>query len=150
MENAESSLQPLLSVQPRTLSIISRAVIVIPGEPIAWARPAGSGKRRFTPDKQRTAKEEISWEMARAWRLPIIEAGRPVFMTFDFVWKAQKEKDIGRLRPKKPDTDNLEKLIMDAGNEVVYEDDGQIVSTSVRKFWGPESFTRVYFGELDL
>lgn len=48
--------------------------------------------------------------------------------------KAQMQKNI--LRPvKKPDFDNIEKIIADSLNGVAYRDDTQIVDAIVRKFY---------------
>lgn len=52
----------------------------------------------------------------------------------------------GRLRPtKKPDADNIAKIICDALNGVAFKDDSQIVDLTVRKFFTdqPEQFVVV-------
>ncbi len=43
------------------------------------------------------------------------------------------------VRPtKKPDSDNISKIILDALNKVAYKDDSQIVDLTVRKYWSEE------------
>lgn len=45
------------------------------------------------------------------------------------------------LPAKKPDNDNIEKLIYDLMNDLVYHDDGQIVENRTRKFFGDDHRT---------
>ena len=45
----------------------------------------------------------------------------------------------GRIRPtKKPDMDNVVKIIADSLNQIAYKDDTQIVDCQCRKFYGEE------------
>ena len=52
----------------------------------------------------------------------------------------KKKKELmldGEIRPtKKPDCDNVAKIILDALNGIVYKDDSQIVDLTVHKFFG--------------
>ena len=50
----------------------------------------------------------------------------------------------GRTLPtKKPDADNVMKIILDALNGVAYEDDRQIVALAIRKTYGEKPGVRV-------
>ena len=50
--------------------------------------------------------------------------------------KKREKKLAGEIRPtKKPDMDNVIKIIADALNNVAYHDDTQIVDCQVRKFY---------------
>jgi Holliday junction resolvase RusA-like endonuclease len=52
----------------------------------------------------------------------------------------------GLLRPtKKPDYDNVQKIVGDALNQVAYKDDSQIVDSRVQKFWSytPKIFVTI-------
>ena len=50
----------------------------------------------------------------------------------------------GRIRPtKKPDTDNIIKIICDALNGLAYKDDAQIVSNSTEKRYANDGFVEV-------
>ena len=50
--------------------------------------------------------------------------------------KKQAQKAQGDIRPtKKPDWDNIGKIISDSLNGVAYRDDSQIVDSQVRKFY---------------
>jgi Holliday junction resolvase RusA-like endonuclease len=50
--------------------------------------------------------------------------------------KKREEMILGKIRPtKKPDMDNIVKIIADALNQIAYKDDSQIVDTLVRKYY---------------
>ena len=54
----------------------------------------------------------------------------------------------GRLRPtKKPDFDNIGKIICDSLNGIAYHDDAQIVDAMVRKFYSENPRTEVIIKE---
>jgi len=48
----------------------------------------------------------------------------------------QRKKETGEIRPtKKPDWDNIAKVVADSLNKVAYKDDAQVVDAQVRKFY---------------
>lgn len=50
--------------------------------------------------------------------------------------KKQRQMEDGTLRPaKKPDMDNIIKIVADSLNDVAYRDDAQIVDCQLRKFY---------------
>lgn len=63
--------------------------------------------------------------------------------------KKKKQKMIdGEIRPtKKPDTDNIAKIILDALNGIAYHDDAQVVSLSVRKYYSEEPRVEVVLSD---
>ena len=61
--------------------------------------------------------------------------------------KTQKLENI--IRPiKKPDMDNVIKMVADALNQVAYKDDTQIVDCQVRKFYSEEPRVEVIIREV--
>lgn len=58
---------------------------------------------------------------------------------------------LGNIRPtRKPDCDNISKVICDALNDVAFDDDSQICALSVQKYYGSSANVQVeigYFGE---
>ena len=61
--------------------------------------------------------------------------------------KAQKLANV--IRPtKKPDMDNVVKMVADALNQVAYKDDTQIVDCQVRKFYSAEPRIEVIIREV--
>ena len=56
----------------------------------------------------------------------------------------------GKVPPKKPDVDNVVKIVLDALNRVVYLDDTQVTQCTVRKMWDEdEDSLAVYMEELE-
>lgn len=63
--------------------------------------------------------------------------------------KRRAEMLSGRLRPmKKPDADNVAKIILDALNGVAYHDDAQVVELLVEKRWAELNSARIRIEEL--
>lgn len=129
--------------------------IVIPGEPIAWAR-AGAfvrGRKPVFYDKQKDYKWYMQQYMSHALTNYFdgdSKKGQAHFLSggYDAVMRcyfsppqslSKRDKNLlswGLLHyTKKPDGDNLFKLGGDSGNGVLYKDDAQIVSLYVKKFF---------------
>lgn len=76
--------------------------------------------------------------------LPEEEIKVTIIAYFDIpksVSKKKREKMLNNeIRPtKKPDIDNITKVILDALNEFVYHDDTQIVELDIKKYYSAES-----------
>lgn len=57
--------------------------------------------------------------------------------------------ECGVIRPtKKPDADNILKIVADALNKVAYDDDSQIVSASVEKYYSNQPRVEVEINEI--
>lgn len=127
MSDIELVHRRLSSLIDRETQADARAfVLVHPGPPVSWERPGevrdkttGRVLGRFTPAKTRKAEEALMWEFIRA----IGRRPRPLFLdtvalvTLFFVPSKQRK-----------DTDNLAKLVMDAGTKAkVWDDDSQVI-----------------------
>lgn len=138
------------------MKIIKRAIKVVsftvPGEPVGWQR-AGQNRltgATYTQAKTRGQEQLIADEYYKAvgaYRFPkgaklelIVKAYMKVPAS---ARKSEKEKMLsGKLRPtKKPDWDNIGKLVSDALNGIAYEDDKAIVSAIVSKFYADKPRT---------
>lgn len=120
--------------------------IWVPGEPVAKGRPRmGRGGRVYTPDSTRQAERRI----ARAWWAPPIEADTPVQVIIEAHMKrpaAHYKKNgeltaLGKRLPvpmKRPDLDNVVKLVLDALNTVAYVDDAQVQIIMARRQWAAQ------------
>jgi Holliday junction resolvase RusA-like endonuclease len=118
----------------------------IPGEPFGKERPRarvmGRTARLYTPATTRKAEERI----ASLWKHEPFEAGVPLRVC---VWAAHARptshllKDgslsaAGRRMPevtKRPDIDNVTKLVLDGLNGVAWHDDAQIVQVYAAQVW---------------
>lgn len=117
----------------------------IPGEPCGKARPRvvhnGSFSRAYTPEKTVNYETLVKLEYQRQCGDAYISAGgihmsiiaRCAIPNSASKRKAQAMLD-GAIRPtKKPDCDNIIKIICDALNGIAYKDDAQIISVSIEK-----------------
>lgn len=118
----------------------------IPGEPVAKGRPRFANGHAFTPNKTRAYEEIVRLHAMQAMRGkkmltgPIgirVTAYFPIPKSFT---NTKKEQAIsGALRhTKKPDWDNVGKIVSDALNGVVYPDDAVIADATVSKRYGIE------------
>ena len=136
--------------------------VVIPGEPISQGRPRfsthGGFARAYDPQKSREGKQSVKYFADAA----MLDAGigvliGPIGMQVQFGIKlpksqARKRTPVPRKwRIKKPDLDNMIKLVKDACSGIVFLDDNQIVKLSAEKIQCAQDeapFTRVRFFEL--
>jgi Holliday junction resolvase RusA-like endonuclease len=120
--------------------------LIIPGEPCAKQRPRVCKFGTYTPTKT------VNYE-ALIQQLYIIgnhgkqlegQLGMFVVAYFSIPKSTPKAKlsaiMSGKTRPtKKPDWDNIGKIISDALNGLAYRDDSQIVTATVQKQYSPDN-----------
>lgn len=134
----------------------------IPGEPCAQGRPRfstlGGYVKAIDPAKSRNQKAFIKYLATTAAKqqgwvytyLPI----HVEIIAYMGIPKSKSKKwrtaaICGRERPtKKPDVDNLFKLVTDALSGILYNDDKQIVSCRVQKWYSEEPRTEVKITEV--
>lgn len=118
---------------------------IVDGKPQGKQRPRFSriSKTVYTPNK--TAKYEK--QIAKAYtgsggkRIPVgcyVSVTVHAYFPIPKSYSQKKREDCfeRRLRPdKKPDMDNILKVVLDALNEVAYEDDKQVVELIGRKYY---------------
>lgn len=121
-------------------------VFVILGEPCGKGRPRFSTKtgRTYTPQKTQNYENLVKMQYALdfgADRFPDKAMLDMSIMAYYGIPKSaskkkQEEMRLGIVRPtKKPDMDNVVKIIADSLNGVAYHDDTQIVDCLCRKFY---------------
>jgi Holliday junction resolvase RusA-like endonuclease len=118
--------------------------LTIQGEPVAKGRPRVCKWGTYTPAKtvnyETLIKEmfmvEHGEKLRGALRLFVIA----YFSIPKSASKKNREKMIKwEIRPtKKPDLDNIMKIVSDALNTLAYDDDSQIVSATIKKFYSDE------------
>lgn len=131
-----------------------RVTLTIPGEPIGWGRPTpvarlnGQGEpfvMMVTQEQTRRAKDRVrrafkaKYPNHRPWTGPIMLRFTAVFETPKSFNRALQEACArGEVyATKKPDKDNIEKLIKDALNGVVYCDDQQVMGGGIKRYGSP-------------
>lgn len=77
-----------------------------------------------------------------------VHATMLVFVSTPKSWPRKKRAEAisGALRPTvKPDSDNIAKCILDACNNIVFDDDKQVCDLVVRKFYAEKARVEVFF-----
>lgn len=128
----------------------------VTGEPQGKGRPRFNprGGKPHTPGKTAAYEELIQWEYRRQcknYRFPDnVPLRLDIVAYYGIPQSASKKKQEAMvralLRPtKKPDYDNVQKIVGDALNKVAYKDDSQIVDSRVQKFWSytPKIFVTI-------
>lgn len=137
---------------------MKRIVFTIPGEPCGKGRPKfdtrGPHVRAVTPKK--TANYETLVKLEFQYQLCKMIEESPtggVYVLIDAFFpipqsKPKKQQQLmreGVIRPtKKPDWDNIGKIICDSLNQLAYSDDSHVVDGRVRKFYSDNPRTEVY------
>ena len=129
--------------------------LTIPGEPVAKGRPRVTKWGTYTPEKTKnyeTLVKELFFVKHGQTLLegPLKMKVQAYFTIPKSTSKKRKElMKIGELRPtKKPDLDNILKIIGDALNEIAYQDDKQIISASIEKYYSEEPRVEIEIREV--
>jgi len=116
----------------------------VPGEPQGKARARTGKGFAYTPEKTVLYENLIKTMYMQAKCTPI-EAEKAIKMNVKAYYAIPKSYTKGKrlsaehniIRPlKKPDIDNVLKVIADALNGVAYHDDTQIVKAEIAKYYG--------------
>lgn len=117
---------------------------VIPGDPVGKGRPifATRGKYHFayTPERTKIYEQKVK----DCFGDNVLTSG-PIAVKIEAIYKvpasASKKKKAELLKSypvKKPDLDNVVKIVLDALNTIAYKDDSQIVMISAVRKYGNE------------
>ena len=126
------------------------------GEPMGKQRPkfsrAGSFVKTYTPEATANYEQwvKLSYMQQRGDTAVIEDKEIAVTITAYFKIPASVSKKkaeqmrLGYIRPtKKPDFDNIAKIICDALNGLAYKDDAAIVSAIVEKYYATDDEPKV-------
>ena len=118
-----------------------RISFTIEGEPTGKGRPRHGKYKTYTPAKTKAVENNIAYFFK-------VNIGHyfegyvklKLDLYYSIAKSDSKKKKLMKLnneiRPnKKPDIDNVVKLVADALNEVAYKDDTQIIELECRKFY---------------
>lgn len=131
--------------------------LTIPGEPVAKGRPRmmKSGIA-FTPTKTRNYETLVKelFIISKQERLEG-ELRATILAYFQIPKSATKAKRVrmesGLIRPiKRPDLDNIAKAVLDALNGLAYQDDSQIVSLAVEKYYADQPKVEISIREVQV
>lgn len=119
---------------------LKSVLVVCNWRPVPKARPRLGRWRVFTPPRTQAAEDALVLAMRDACPEPL-EGPLAVTMTFEFAHKKAPPSPEARL--ERPDLDNLVKLVLDAGNHVLWEDDAQIYRLYAAKYNSGLDLTRI-------
>lgn len=137
-------------------------VFDVMGDPVGKARPRVVGGHAYTPDKTAAYEDRIRLAYKRAvMDRPEEERSfgkdAQLSLTVSAFYRMPKRvnKELReammsfRERPrKKPDLDNILKVVADALNGLAYHDDSQIVSMSATKYWSHDPYILIGITEV--
>lgn len=128
---------------------MSSVKFTVLGEPQGKGRPrfqkAGQFVRTYTPDATVAYENLVKVEYRRQCKDYMFEKGRQIDVRIAAYYsipksapkKKQAQMLANEIRPmKKPDMDNVAKVILDSLNQIAYHDDVQVVDCQLRKFYG--------------
>ena len=135
-----------------------RIDFTIPGEPFGKGRPrfTKSG-HTYTPEKTAVYENLVKLEYAHRYGDDHFEDGKALGMLIKAYFQIPKsvskkkraEMINGDILPtKKPDADNILKIIADALNGIAYDDDKQVVTAEVQKLYAENGYTEVAIWEV--
>lgn len=132
---------------------------VIPGEPVGKGRPRFSRNgHAYTPEATAAYENLVKLEYERQVDCEPYEKGIPLVMTINAMYSipasaGKKQRQLmlaGAIFPtKKPDCDNIIKIIADALNGLAYYDDSQLSTVSIVKRYAPMPRVEVWISGED-
>lgn len=128
----------------------------IEGDPVPKQRPRFAKGHTYTPARTQNAEKAVKNAVYGAMRERMIKTiTEPVRVEicayFGVPASASKKRQgelIGRPCTKRPDADNVAKLVCDGMNGVAFTDDSQVASLSVSKIWAQTGSIRVFVWSL--
>jgi len=116
--------------------------IELPGPITGKGRPRFDGRngRAYTPQKTVSAESRLAYAMAQRWTCSPLDEAVALKVEIKVQVPRSKSKKwqasalVGDVLPlTKPDLDNTLKLILDAGNKILWCDDSRIVQVEIRR-----------------
>lgn len=105
----------------------------IPMTPVPKGRPRLGKSGVYTPERTKIAEQTVAWAITSAKPQKFVG---PVTVSIVFMFKRPKTAPLSvRHHTKKPDLDNLAKLILDASNGFLWEDDCQVACLKLEKIY---------------
>lgn len=128
--------------------IVERFNFAVPIRPVGKARPRfrrfGNKVLTYTPETTRRFEEELKVAARNAGlHLPDPEAGPvEIRMTVRAYFGGRRRSVIPRT--KRPDLDNIVKIVMDAMNGVLYDDDSAVTAIRAEKYDSARDLLEIY------
>lgn len=109
-------------------------------QPVPKGRPRFTrGGHTYTPARTKNAEKEIIEELKKQWSQEPLETALIIDLTFYLPMPKYLKGKVVK-HTKRPDADNLAKLVLDAMNEIIFKDDSQITYLKVKKLYEPSDY----------
>lgn len=132
---------------------------VVEGKPTGKGRPRfkrmGSFVQTYTPEKTADYEKLVRLKFQNTGGVITEKPVRVEIVAFFTPPKSTRKKDkiemlANRILPmKKPDVDNIAKIMLDALNQIAYKDDAQVIELSVRKRYAAKAKVTVHIEEIE-
>ena len=133
---------------------------VVEGKPTGKGRPrfkrVGNFVQTYTPANTAENDKLVRLKFQNAGGVITENPVKVEIVAFFTPPKSTRKRDrvemlANRILPeKKPDVDNIAKIILDALNGIAYKDDSQVVDLSVKKCFAAEARVYVHIEEIDM
>lgn len=109
----------------------------------------------YTPKETRDYEEKVKIEYNKTHRGEFFKGPLEIDITGIFPVPASTSKKktrelIGTAHDKKPDADNMAKIVLDPLNKLAYQDDGQVSKLNVSKIYGVEPRVDVTIRQINM
>ena len=128
-------------------------------KPIGKQRPRYSSKigKMYTPTATRSFEEKVKWAFTSKYNVETELSEKPfkakitaIFEPPKSISKKKREELLFKIDyTKKPDADNIAKIILDSLNGLAYKDDSQVSVLSAIKRYGSENTILVELEEVE-
>lgn len=133
---------------------------VVEGKPTGKGRPRfrrmGNFVQTYTPASTAEYEKLVRIRFQNAGGIITDKPVRIEIVAFFAPPKSARKRDkaemlMNKILPtKKPDCDNIAKIVLDALNQIAYKDDSQVVELSVIKRYAAEAKVIVHIEEIDM
>lgn len=103
-------------------------------------------RRMYTPTKTSTFEEKVKWTFKSKYNVDTEPSTKPFKAKIIAIFEPPKSTSKKKLKEllykeytKKPDVDNIAKVILDSLNGLAYKDDNQIAELLILKQYGEEN-----------
>lgn len=131
-----SNLKFFLPMQPPTVTHQQKSVRIVNGKPLL-----------YEPQELKNARAKL--RDALVPHAPVSPAAGPVRLVTKWLFPVSGKHKDGEYKTSKPDTDNLQKLLKDVMTDLhFWQDDAQVASEVIEKFWAERPGIFIYIEEV--